>query len=59
MIMMMMLDQLNIEEGLEGAQLCSPPVDGERGNEDVNMGKRWDAGHHHLHHHLLSQMGSF
>lgn len=33
-------DQLNIQDGIEGEQLCSPPVDGERGNEDVNMGEK-------------------
>jgi len=27
-----------VEDGLEGEKLCSRPVDGERGNEDVNMG---------------------
>ena len=31
-----------IQDGLEGQKLCSPPADGEKGNEDVNMGKRFD-----------------
>jgi len=27
-----------VQDGLEGQELCSHPVDGEKGNEDVNMG---------------------
>ena len=36
------MDILNIiQDGLEGQELCSNPVDGEKGNEDVNMGERF------------------
>ena len=42
-----MLDQFHTQDGLQGKELCSAPVDGQKGNEDVNMGKNCDAGHHH------------
>ena len=38
-----LLSLVNFQDGLEGEQLCSSPVDGEKGNEDVNMGERWNC----------------
>ena len=40
---------MNIQDGLEGEKLCSHPVDGEKGNEDVNMGERWNC-------HMIAQV---
>ena len=38
-VMIIVLGEYPIQDGLEGEKLCSRPVDGERGNEDVNMGE--------------------
>ena len=34
-----LINLLIVQDGLEGRKLCSPPQDGEKGNEDVNMGE--------------------